>query len=237
MLRNWLFIEIKRIRYPAMSPKDPSFGCNDTGAMRITWQSLAFCMLFAACGRAANYTTYTGDQFSYELTSIAADAAGNTYVAGNRAIVVPTLAQEVDSGNYKVSTDILVGKLGRIRRADTYSPCSAAKAATARMALRSTAAGTSMWWEPQAPRDFPVRHPLQNGCHTGGTGFLLKMKPDGTLVYSTWLGGTVAASALSAVAVDKTGTRMLRAPRPLPITRRQPPSPRFLFRPFGLLVR
>ena len=59
--------------------------------------------------------------------------------------------------------------------------------------------------------DFPLHNPLQIVSYTAGvgvlagTGFLMKLSADGTVLYSTYLGGTTGYSLLSGVAADSKG--------------------------------
>src|SRR5579864_4027153 len=56
----------------------------------------------AFCTSAANYTTYIGDAFSYQVAAITTDASGNTYITGSRVITV---------GEEGPVTDVFVSKL------------------------------------------------------------------------------------------------------------------------------
>jgi uncharacterized protein (TIGR03437 family) len=56
--------------------------------------------------------------------------------------------------------------------------------------------------------DFPLLNPLQSlsGQAPGsGSGFLTKLAPDGSIIFSTYLGGTMGSSDMTAVAVDAQG--------------------------------
>lgn len=54
--------------------------------------------------------------------------------------------------------------------------------------------------------DFPLHHPIQSvAAGSGPTGILAKLSSDGTVLFSTYLGGTKGSSFLTAVAVDVTG--------------------------------
>src|ERR1700722_13146380 len=60
----------------------------------------------AVSAHAATYTTYIGDANRYQVSAMAADAGGNTYITGSR-IVGPG---SPTTGNAPV-TDVFVGKL------------------------------------------------------------------------------------------------------------------------------
>jgi uncharacterized protein (TIGR03437 family) len=159
----------------------------------------------AVAAHAASYTTYIGDANQYQVSAIASDTSGNTYVTGNRVIMAGSLA------TYGIPvTDVFVSKLdpsGNLTPIGTFSGKGTDQANG--IAVDSTGniyiAGTS------TSPDFPLRHPLQSASYTtgmgffSGTGFLMKLSADGTILYSTFLGGTTGYSSLSSVAADSDG--------------------------------
>jgi len=56
--------------------------------------------------QAAGYTTYIGDAYQYQVSAIAADASGNTYITGSR-IIEPGSAAIYGAA----VTDVFVSKL------------------------------------------------------------------------------------------------------------------------------
>jgi hypothetical protein len=53
--------------------------------------------------------------------------------------------------------------------------------------------------------DFPLRDALQTLPGTGSTGFLVKLAPDGTVIYSTYFGGLLGSSSVNGIATDESG--------------------------------
>src|ERR1039458_6853398 len=91
------------------------------------------------------------------------------------------------------------------------SASSAARGRTRRMGSRWTPRGISISPATTTSTDFPLHNPLQIVSYTAGvgvlagTGFLMKLSADGTVLYSTYLGGTTGYSLLSGVAADSKG--------------------------------
>src|SRR5580658_2279074 len=113
----------------------------------------------AVAAHAGTYTTYIGDTNQYQVSAIARDTNGNTYIAGSRII-----APNAPSSNGEGVTDVFVAKLDP----------------SGNLTLVATFSGK-------------------------GTGFLMKLAADGSLIYSTYLGGTLGGSSLASVAADAQG--------------------------------
>lgn len=138
---------------------------------------------FAACG--ADFTTYAGGTSATQpmaISAIATDSAGNTYVTGSNAFVT-----KLDSsGNIVFSTPL--GPAGSYGNS---------------MAL--DAAG-DIWVGGQTiALNFTLVNPLQSAGGPGGSGFLVKLAPDGTVAYSSYFGGILGNSGINGVATDQSG--------------------------------
>ena len=131
--------------------------------------------------QAAEYTTFIGDTNTYQVARVAADPAGNTYIAGTRLL--------------DASSDIFVVKLdpaGNIQLFRTISGKGTDKASD--MAI--DAAGNIYIGGSTSSTSFPVHNALQS---TPGPGFLVKLNADATqIVWSTYFREQVAALAVDA---------------------------------------
>jgi uncharacterized protein (TIGR03437 family) len=146
--------------------------------------------------QAASYTTYIGDANQYQVSAIATDAGGNTYVAGSRII----LAGDQYS---RPLTDIFVSKLdssGNLILLTTFS----GKGIDQANALAVDPSGNVYLAGFTSSSDFPLRNALQS-VNALGAGFLMKLAPDGSPIYSTYLGGTLGQSSMNGVAADAAG--------------------------------
>jgi len=174
------------------------------------------------CGASAfcaDYATYIGDAYPCQVTAIATDARGNTYITGSRAVsaLSPTLslasifAPQPDPWGgllfttvFKGQTDVFVSKLdasGNLTELATLSGKSREQANG--IAIDPEGNIWIVGWTDSA--NFPLHHPLQGTPSAGVTGFLVKLDPDGGILYSTYLGGTMGQSVLNGIAVDSKG--------------------------------
>ena len=159
----------------------------------------------AVCAHAASYTTYIGDANQYQVSAIATDVNGNTYITGSRAVVPATL-----SPYSPAATDVFVSKLdpsGNLTLLGTFS----GKGIDRAYGIAVDPSGNIYVVGNTTSTDFPLHNPLQSVVYTAtegvgdGTGFLMKLSADGIPVYSTYLGGTAGYSALTSVATDAQG--------------------------------
>jgi uncharacterized protein (TIGR03437 family) len=161
------------------------------------------CALLPAAAVAADYTTYIGDEFPYQVTALTTDSAGNTYLTGSRVIVQGSTLPE--------PTDVFITKLdtsGNIVQTFTLS----GKFSDQGNGIAVDSSGNIWVAGVTNSPDFPVRNPLQAapaqllGVNSAlSTGFLTKLGPDGSILFSTYLGGTQGMSTMNAVAVDTQG--------------------------------
>jgi uncharacterized protein (TIGR03437 family) len=163
--------------------------------------------IFLACAlssAAADYTTYIGDAFSYTVTAMAVDAAGNTYITGSRAVIV------TGPGTSGTLTDIFVTKLdpsGNLTLLATIS----GKASDRANAIALDHSGNIYLAGSTTSTNFPLHDARQSVLASPaffppiGTGFLVKLSRDGAVLYSTYLGGAKGPSTMNAVAADSQG--------------------------------
>ncbi len=152
--------------------------------MRLT---ISFVILISTA-YCADFTTYIGgaNQNPYQSTvgALATDAQGDTYVTGSGAFVtkldpaggiVFTTTFGQDY-SYSYGYSIAVDPLGNI------------------------------WVGGQTvAANFPLMNALQSSVVSSGSGFVVKMAPDGTVLYSSYFGGTLGASAVNGIATDQSG--------------------------------
>jgi uncharacterized protein (TIGR03437 family) len=159
----------------------------------------------AIAARAASYTTYIGDTNQYQVSAIATDANGNTYITGSRVIVPASIS----TGSAAV-TDVFAGKLdpsGNLTLIGTFS----GKGTDQPNGIAVDPSGNIYIAGNTTSPDFPLRNPLQSAAYTAGagirngSGFLMKLAPDGSLIYSTYFGGTQGPGSMNSVAADAGG--------------------------------
>jgi uncharacterized protein (TIGR03437 family) len=170
---------------------------------------IAVLLVLASLGQGADFNTYIGDAFSYHVAAIATDAAGNTYVTGSRAI--PTSPPVSSNAFETTASDVFVTKLdasGQIVFTATLS----GKGNDQGNAIAVDSAGNILIAGTTNSTNFPLRHPLQSvpsGSYvfpgSNDTGFVAGLGPDGTLLFSTYLGGTKGGSSMNGIAADGQG--------------------------------
>lgn len=141
--------------------------------------------ILASTAHSADFTTYagsTGATQSIAISAIATDSAGNTYITGSNAFVT-----KLDSsGNIVFTTSIgPAGSFGNSIAVD--------------------AAGNIWAGGQTTASNFPLVNALQSLGNFSGTGFLVKMAPDGTVAYSSYFGGALGNSGINGVATDQSG--------------------------------
>ena len=159
----------------------------------------------AALAQAASYTSYIGDQYQYQISAITTDRAGNTYVAGSRILQVLRFPQGIITF-IDTTTDVFVGKVdssGSSTVLGTFGTNARALAIAIDSSGNIYVAGASTTGASTSA--FPLQNPLQSTSNPLGTGFLIKLAANGSVIYSTYLGGALGASSLSAVAADAQG--------------------------------
>src|ERR1017187_1388872 len=154
---------------------------------------LAAALCFLAALPAAEFTPYVGDANDYHIARVAADSAGNTYLAGSRTAgsLSEAVVMKLDPAGKVLLFTILSGKGN--------------DAATA---IAVDAAGNIYVAGSTSSPDFPLHNAFQS---TPGPGFVTKLSADGSqLLYSTYFPEVINALAVdSAGAVYVAGTTWL----------------------------
>lgn len=136
-------------------------------------------VVLVSAAYSADFTTYIGDANQYQVFAVATDAAGNTYVTGSRLIQLPV-------GN--PSSDVFVTKLdaaGTLVFTTTFG----GKGMDQGYALAVDALGNIWAGGYTSSTNFPLHDSLDSSPE--GNGFLVKLAPDGTVIYSSYFDGTV----------------------------------------------
>lgn len=165
----------------------------------------AFVLKLAPNGASLTYATYLGGSDVDIGTSVAVDAAGNTYVGGStKSTDFATTAplQAANGGDY----DAFAAKLTADGSAVTYATYLGGVGEDNGLAIAVDALGNAYLAGDTNGSAFPTQGPFQAANATGRDGFVSKLSGDGsTLVYSTYLGGN-GADSIASIAVDATGS-------------------------------
>ncbi|HUA21174.1 MAG TPA: SBBP repeat-containing protein [Bryobacteraceae bacterium] len=139
-------------------------------------------------GLSADFTTYVGGDQQYVVQALAVDSAGDSYVTGGYGFVT-----KLDPEGSIVFT---VGIGG---------PCCAIG-----YAIAVDTAGNVWVGGNTNSQSLPLVNPLQStppapASPGSGIGFLVKMAPDGTILYSSYFGGVQGVTTVNGIATDRSG--------------------------------
>jgi hypothetical protein len=164
---------------------------------------------------ALSYSTYL-DKLSLDVTAIAVDGAGSTYIAGYTfSSSYPATAgafQSVCTACPNGPT-VFVTKLNSTGTAEVYSTFIGGSSYNQPFGLAVDANGNAVVVGYTQSTNFPVKNPIGSGTVSNGTqfGFISSLSPDGsTLNYSSLLGGGSqpfqgSTTIANAVAIDASG--------------------------------
>lgn len=180
--------------------------------------------LIATLAIAGDFTTSLGDTYPYQVSAIATDSAGNTYVVGSRTLgdsgsVYFAVLGDVTGSLGTISlglanllsgpSDVFVSKLdpnGKLLFTDTF----AGKGVDTGTAIALDSTGNIYIAGTTTSSDFPLSKALQTQSNASGTGFIMKLSNDGTtILYSTYFGGMLGATSISSLATDSKGNLYL----------------------------
>jgi uncharacterized protein (TIGR03437 family) len=181
---------------------------------------LGIFFLISSFGIAAEYTTYLGDLYPRTIHAITTDAAGNTYVVGNRAnpiipttVFISSTAPGFVTGAFLTTTpppdDVFLSKIdptGKVLFTNVF----AGKGFDQGLAVAVDPGGNIYIGGTTDSPDFPVSNAIQSQPSTYGAGFIVKLSPDGnTILYSTYFGGVLGSTAINAMTTDAAGNLYL----------------------------
>ena len=156
-----------------------------------------------------SYSTYFGGSGATESpSSIAVDSAGQVYVIGSTgAADFPT--SNPAQGTLKGSTDAFVTKLNAAGNAMVYSTFLGGRLGTQSgeigFGIAVDGAGNAYVTGATLSTDFPTVKPFQSTLSGPADAFVTKLSPNGSIVFSTYLGGSGAELGFG-IAVDTLGT-------------------------------
>lgn len=153
-----------------------------------------------------DYSTYLGGSRSDFGTGIAVDDSGNAYVTGY------TFSAGFPSENpvqaYAGSVDAFVTKLNAAGSALIYSTYLGGSADDLAAGIAVDSSGDAYVTGSTDSLDFPIQHAFQSSNAGGTDTFVTKLNPQGTLSYSTYLGGAFTDVG-QGIAVDASGSAYL----------------------------
>jgi len=191
-------------------------GIRDLSAAESYHEGMRLVLFFiSTLAIAGDFTTSLGDTYPYTISAIATDAAGNIYVVGSRQFgsagafsfisgAAPPTVFLLPGGS-----DVFVSKLdpnGQLLFTDTFG----GKGVDQGIAIALDPSGNIYIAGSTTSPDFPLSKALQTQPNTSGTGFIVKLSNDGTtILYSTYFGGSLGTTSISAAATDSKGNLYL----------------------------
>jgi len=152
------------------------------------------------------YSTYLGGAQPDYGFSIAVDAAGQAYVAGQaESSAFPVTSGAFQLTNHGGVSDCFVSKLNAAGNALKYSTLLGGSGMDLCSGIAIDASGDAYVTGTTYSTDFPTQGALQSSLNGTANAFVAKLNPAGTaLVYSTYLGGSGTDNA-NAIAMDSSG--------------------------------
>jgi len=142
-------------------------------------------------GSALIYSTYLGGNGADSADDIAIDSEGNAYVAGrtnSTNFPIANAVQPVFGGG--PALDCFVTKVNNSGTSFIYSTYLGGGSFDTPRTIAVDSAGNAYLGGNTASTNFPTANPLQSTLRGLGDGFVSKFNATGSLVYSTYLGGT-----------------------------------------------
>ena len=176
------------------------------GAFQTTWgggSGDAFVAEINPSGMALIYSTYLGGSGSDAGFGIAVDSAGYVNITGYTSSDFPTknpLQPNFGGGSY----DAFVARVNPAGSALAYSTYLGGNSDDDGLGIAVDRGGDAYVTGITGSTDFPTMNALQPASGGGTDAFVTKITPSGSLVYSTYLGGSFG-DAGTGIAVDGVG--------------------------------
>ncbi len=157
-------------------------------------------LILISTAHGSDFTTYIGganlDQ-SLSVAASAVDAAGDTYVTGTQ--VTETASANIAASNVFVTK---LGPAGNILFTTAFG-----QNYTVGSAIAVDPAGNVWVGGFTGSQNFPLLNALQSTPSSVGpwSGILVKMAPDGTVLYSSYFGGVMGSTTVNGLATDPNG--------------------------------
>ncbi len=182
--------------YPVASPVQGSLsGTSDAVITKLN-----------ASGSSLTYSTYLGGSSSEFGRSIAVDASGNAYVAGETLSSNFPTASPYQASHGGGSIDAFVAKLNAAGSSLTYSTYLGGSGTDSAYSLAVDTSGNAFVTGVTTSSNFPTASPYQASNAGGQDAFLTKLNAAGSsLTYSTYLGGSGSETG-RAITVDTAGS-------------------------------
>ncbi|HEU4388290.1 MAG TPA: SBBP repeat-containing protein, partial [Blastocatellia bacterium] len=180
--------------FPTSNPVQPTLrGAGDLYVAKLN-----------AAGNQLLYSTYLGGSMDDASTSIALDSSGNVYVAG------ATLSPDFRTANAAQQShgggifDAFVLKLNSLGNQLVYSTYVGGNGGDRAFRITADPAGNAYVIGDTRSPNLTTTGPLQRTLAGGSDAFVAKFGPNGSLLYSTYLGGSGIDSG-TAIALDQSG--------------------------------
>lgn len=163
----------------------------------------AFVAKLNPAGTALLYATYLGGMYSDRAAGVAVDLSGCAVVTGStQSARFPTL--NAFQGTLHGSSDAFVAKLNAAGNGLIFSTFLGGSGQESGNGVALDTAGNIYVTGSTGSGDFPKLNPYQSTNHGTQNAFLVKLSPTGSLIYGTYLGGSLTDSG-NGVAVDSLG--------------------------------
>jgi hypothetical protein len=193
--------------YVAGVTTSPNFPMKTPVSGTLHGDSDAFVLKLSTTGAGLIFSTYLGGAGSDDARGIAIDAAHNVYVTGDTTSTdFPTVSprQAASGGNL----DAFVTKLSPAGSAILYSTYLGGGDTDSAQAIAADAAGNVTVVGNTVSANFPTLNAFQSAPQGDVDAFVTRLTPTGTLIYSTYFGGS-NTDAARAVTVDSAGNSFL----------------------------